>query len=83
MEHLDNGSGHRQTQSHIEKLATAIDHLTDSVNDFKEYSRNSVHIRMVIYMFLTLIVSIAGIKGSEFFFGTYLPKVLAENGIKP
>lgn len=82
---MDNSetNGHRQTQSHIEKLAIAIDTLTESIEDFKDYVQTAVPIRVVIYMFLTLIVSIAGIKGTEFFFGTYLPKVMAESGIKP
>jgi len=67
----------------IDRLISAMEGLKDSIDDFKDHSRNTVHIRLVVYMFLTLIISIAGIKGTEFFFGTYLPKVLAQSNEKP
>lgn len=78
MESNGNYNGSQKTEDHhspLDKLASSIDHLANKVDDFMVYSKNSVHIRVVILMFGILILSIVGVQGADFVFKQYLPKV--------
>lgn len=59
----------------IDKLASSIEHLANKVDDFMVYSKNSVHIKVVVLMFGVLVLSIIGVQGADFLFKQYLPKV--------
>lgn len=69
-------SHHEAHNSPIDKLADSIDHLAAKVDDFMSYSKNSVHIKVVILMFGILVLTIIGVQGAEFLFKQYLPRVL-------
>lgn len=74
-----NGSSEKPTKplnTPLDKLAISIEHLADKVDDFMAYSKNSVHIKVVVIMFSILVLSIIGVQGANFVFKQYLPKVL-------
>lgn len=60
----------------IRQLAVAVNHLTERMEDFMRYSKNSMDIKIVAWMFMILVLTIVGVEGSKFLFNEYLPKVL-------
>lgn len=56
----------------IQNLVSSIDNLSEGVIEFKKFSerifRDSVPLKIVIYMFGILLVSLAGIEGMKWVF---------------
>lgn len=75
-------SGSKQTNGQLDgddpirELAVAVNHLTERMEDFMKYSKNSIDVKIVAWMFMILVLTIIGVEGSKFLFNEYLPRVL-------
>lgn len=82
---IENGDGrsthddfHNRLSESIDKLSAKIDVFGAKVDSFLEYSNNSIPHKVVYLIFILIFSLIFGIEGMQFFFKTWLPKLVLQ-----